>query len=294
MSFRHLLAAIGIALAVVPAVEAASAPPLSLTVYNPGSASVFPVSSEIITGKNDAILIDAQFQTNDAHKVADLIRATHKHLRTIYVSHSDPDYYFGLDVLHKEFPDAKILATPQTVAAIRALKDRKLKYWGPILGANAPQSLIVPDVLDGDRIMLDGYAILIKGLDGPTPARTFVYIPSLRTVAGGAVVFSGTHVWMADNKSKVDRANWRATLRSILALNPARIIPGHYLGPLPAGVGAVEFTRNYIVRFDKELQKAPNTASLIAAMEAAYPGLPETLWLELSAKVVEGEYAWPQ
>ena len=37
-------------------------------------------------------------------------------MTTIYISHSDPDFYFGLDVLHAAFPDAKVVATPQTVA----------------------------------------------------------------------------------------------------------------------------------------------------------------------------------
>lgn len=272
----------------------ASAHPLSITVYNPGTASVFPVSSEIITGPRDAILIDAQFQTNDAHHLVDIIRATHKHLQAIYISHSDPDYYFGLGVLHRAFPDVKILATPETVAAIRVLKDRKLKYWGPILGKYAPGSLIVPEALHADRLMLDGHRILIEGLHGPTPARTFVYIPSLRTVAGGAVVFSGTHVWIADSKTVQDRANWMITLRSILALKPLRVIPGHYLGAAPKGVGAVLFTRDYLIRFDQERQQHPKTADLIAAMEAAYPKLPERTWLELSVRVVNGEYKWPQ
>ena len=35
---------------------------LTLDIYNPGDASVFPVSSEIIYGDKDAVLIDAQFQ----------------------------------------------------------------------------------------------------------------------------------------------------------------------------------------------------------------------------------------
>ncbi|WP_063654157.1 hypothetical protein [Candidatus Arsenophonus triatominarum] len=35
---------------------------LKMSVYNPGEKSIFPVSSEIISGDHQAILIDAQFQ----------------------------------------------------------------------------------------------------------------------------------------------------------------------------------------------------------------------------------------
>ncbi len=274
--------------------NAETAAPLSITVYNPGAKSIFPVSSEIITGPRDAILIDAQFQTNDASNLVTLIRNSGKHLQVIYISHSDPDYYFGLAVLHQAFPDAKILATPETVAAIRVLKDRKLRYWSPIIGKYAPKTLIVPEVLHSDHLMLDGHRILIEGLDGPTPARSYVYIPSLRTVAGGAVVFSGTHVWVADTQTVQARKDWRSTLHTIIALKPVRVIPGHYLGTLPEGVGAVLFTDQYLVRFDEELPKYTTAAALTAAMEAAYPNLPETTWLKLGAMVIKGDMVWPQ
>lgn len=57
-----------------------AAAPLSLEVYNPGEKSIFPVSSEIISGKNEVVLIDAQFQKDDAQVLADKIRATGKTL----------------------------------------------------------------------------------------------------------------------------------------------------------------------------------------------------------------------
>ncbi|GAB7259315.1 hypothetical protein DZS_27380 [Dickeya ananatis] len=51
---------------------------LKMEVYNPGAQSLFPVSSEIITGEHDALLIDAQFQRNDAENLVAKIRATGK------------------------------------------------------------------------------------------------------------------------------------------------------------------------------------------------------------------------
>ncbi|VDY35492.1 Arsenate reductase and related proteins, glutaredoxin family [Morganella morganii] len=152
-----------------------AAAPLSLEVYNPGEKSIFPVSSEIISGKNEVVLIDAQFQKDDAQVLADKIRATGKTLTTIYISHSDPDFYFGLDELKKAFPQAKIVATPQTVALIKESKDGKLAYWGPVLKENAPQSIIVPEPLEGNRIMLEGESILIEGLNSPAPERSYVW-----------------------------------------------------------------------------------------------------------------------
>lgn len=276
------------------AATAAGAPPLTLDVYNPGTNAVFPVSSEIVSGAHDAVLIDAQFQRNDAEALVKKIRASGKTLTTVYVSHSDPDYYFGLDVIHAAFPQARIVASAPTVAAIRVLKDRKLAYWGPVLKDNAPQALLVPEVLDGDHLTLEGRTLQIVGLDGPTPERSFVWIPSLKAVVGGAVVFSGSHVWVADTPTEASRTQWRATLRRIEALKPASVVPGHVLGAMPAGLGAVEFTDRYLGEFEVQARQAPDAAHLIAAMQAAYPGLAEPTWLELGAKVVKGDVKWPQ
>ena len=87
------------------AAHAAAAPaPLTLDVYNPGAAAIFPVSSVLISGDKDAILVDAQFGKAQALQVVDKIRASGKHLTTIYISHGDPDYYFGLETLTQAFP----------------------------------------------------------------------------------------------------------------------------------------------------------------------------------------------
>lgn len=265
---------------------------LTVEVFNPGEEAIFAVTSVLVEGKQDAILIDAQFSAQEAAKLAARINASGKHLTTIYISHGDPDYYFGLDTLVRAFPAAKVVATPQTIAHINASKEAKLKIWGPELGANAPRQLVVPQPLSGDTLMLEGQALKIIGLDGPTPDRTFVWIPSIKTVASGIPVQWGEHVWMADTQSAASHEHWLATLEQIKALAPAVVIPGHFNGPYPKGLEAVQFTADYIRAFDTETAKAKNSGELIAAMKKRYPGLAGDSSLELSAKVAKGEMQW--
>ncbi len=68
------------------------------------------------------MLIDAQFSRGETLKLVDKIKASGKHLTAIYLSWDDPDYYFGLDVIHAAFPDARIVALPHTIAGINAKK----------------------------------------------------------------------------------------------------------------------------------------------------------------------------
>jgi glyoxylase-like metal-dependent hydrolase (beta-lactamase superfamily II) len=271
---------------------ALAAEPLQLDVYNPGHAAIFPVSSVIVSGEHDAVLVDAQFGKAQAQQLVQRLQAGGKRLTTIYISHGDPDYYFGLDTLTQAFPDAKVLASAATVAHIRQTMDAKLAYWGPQMGADKPERLVVPQVLEGQRLTLEGQALEVVGLDGPQPDRSFVWIPSIKAVVGGVVVAENIHVWMADTQSAKSHADWLGTLAHIEALGPRTVIPGHYLGDSSRSLKAVRFTADYIRGFDAETAKAKEANALIKAMKQRYPGLADESSLELGAKVAKGEMKW--
>ena len=270
----------------------AAASTLTLDVYNPGEKAIFPVTSVLVSGEKEAILVDAQFGKSQAEQVVAKIRASGKQLTTIYISHGDPDYYFGLDTLTAAFPKAKVLASQPTVDHIKQTVDGKLAFWGPKMGADVPARTLVPDVLKGDSLMLEGQKLQVVGLEGKQPDRSFVWIPSIKAVVGGVVVADNIHVWMADTQTPQSHADWLATLHSIETLKPTTIVPGHYLGDSARSLAAVQFTADYIKAFDEETAKAKDSAALIAAMKKRYPALGEESSLQLSAKVAKGEMKW--
>ena len=267
---------------------------LKMEVYNPGAKSIFPVSSEIISGKTEVALIDAQFQRNDAETLVKKIKQSGKKLTTIYISQADPDFYFGLDVITQAFPQAKVIATPQTIAEIKATKEGKMAYWGPILKENAPTQVIVPQELKGKSFTVDGQEISVEGLDGPSPEKTFVWIPSLKAVVGGVAVSGNIHLWVADTQTPESRQNWLTTLEKIKALKPVTVVPGHYLDNAPQTLESVTFTQNYLTTLNTEIPKAKDSAELITVMKKHYPELKDESSLELSAKVLKNEMKWPQ
>ena len=272
--------------------QAMAGEPLKLDVYNPGHDAIFPVSSVIVSGAHDAILVDAQFGKAQAEQVVERLRASGKQLTTIYVSHGDPDFYFGLDTITQAFPKARVVASAATVEHIRKTMDAKLAYWGPQMGADKPARLVLPQVLEGNRLMLEGQALEVVGLDGPQPDRSFVWVPSIKAVVGGVVVSENIHVWMADTQTAKSHADWLGTLANIEALAPRTVIPGHYLGDSSRSLEAVRFTANYIGDFDAETAKTKDAGALIAAMKRRYPSLADESSLELGAKVAKGEMKW--
>lgn len=248
----------------------------------------------LIEGKSEAILIDGGFTLSDGRALAEAIKATGKRLTTIYVSQSDPDYYFSLGPVKAAFPDTKVIADAATVAAINGNVEKKLAVWGPQLKENGPQVLadvVIPAVSSETSLTLDGETIEIVPA-GALANRRYLWVPSLEAVFGGVLVFSGIHVWMADTPTSEQRQAWIAALDEMAARNPKVVVPGHMAPGSALDASAIAYTRAYLVAFEEEAAKAADSAALIKAMKARFPNAGEDFSLELSAKVVKGEMKW--
>ena len=273
--------------------EALAAEPIQLETYKPTAAeTIFPVTSNLIWAENEVLLIDAQFAARDTQALMKKIKDSGKSLNTIYISHGDPDFYFGLAVITDAFPEAKVVATPAVVQHIQQTQAAKLAHWGPELGTQAPVRIVTPEPLTEDHLQFAGHRIEIIGLTSATPERTSLWLPELKTVLGGVLVDAGEHVWLADTQTLESRKTWVQLLDQLLALQPEQVIPGHYSGTLPQGDAALRFTKEYLTTFEQELTQASNADQLIQAMQQHYPQLPGKEALALSAKVLKGEMEW--
>jgi glyoxylase-like metal-dependent hydrolase (beta-lactamase superfamily II) len=286
-----VLSTLALALGVAASAQAAEAP-LKLEVYANTDPSTFGVASTLSTGKTEAILIDAQFTLADAHRVVANVLASGKKLTTVYISHGDPDYYFGLEVITQAFPGVKVVASAPTIAHIKQTLPKKMAYWGPILGTNAPKNPVVPAQLSGNTLTIDGEKLEVMGLDGDNAEHSFVWIPSIRTIAGGVSVFGNFHLWTADDASVAKRAQWLKVLDKMEDLKPEVVIPGHFKAGTTFTVEHLQYNREYLKAYDLELAKAKDSAALIAAMKKRYPNAGLGMALEIGAKVNKGEMKW--
>jgi glyoxylase-like metal-dependent hydrolase (beta-lactamase superfamily II) len=260
----------------------------------PAGQNGFFRSPVLISGATEAILIDGGFTLADGKAVAEAIKATGKTLTTIYVSQSDPDYYFSLGPIKAAFPGARVIAASATVAAIRSSVEKKLAVWGPQLKENGPQALVdvvMPETFDGKTLTVDGEIVEIVDAEGLSNRR-YLFVPSLNAVFGGVMIFSGVHVWTADTNSAELRAAWIANLEKIAARNPAIVVAGHMTPEALSDLSGVAHTIAYLKAFEEELAKAKGSAELKAAMEARFPGLGMGIALDIGSKVATGEMKW--
>ena len=265
--------------------------PLTVKVYN-ADANSFHVNAVVVSGKTEAIVIDSGFTRADALRVAANVLDSGKTLKTIFISNADPDYYFGAEVLKGIFPQAQVLSTPAVREKIQAKLASKVAFWGPKMGANAPRQAIVPDELQGTTLSVDGERIEVRGTSGELAHRPYVWIPSVKTIAGNVAITNNLHVWTADTQKLSERKAWLAQLDEIEALKPAVVVPGHMAAGTSLDVGAIRYTRDYLLRFDSEAAKARSGAELIEAMKKAYPQAGKLIALDIGAKVNKGEMKW--
>lgn len=265
--------------------------PLSLQVYNAGEQA-FGVVSTIVAGQNEVILIDAQFSLPDAEKIVAEIRRIGKSLKAVYISHGDPDYYFGLQVIRAAFPQATVYASEPTIAHIVATSQKKLDFWGPKLGAAATTNIVLPQVLKSSYLELEGHRLEIKGLDTGDAEHSFVWIPDAKTIIGGVSLFSGLHLWTADAATPDRKTAWKQKLEMMDKLNPQVVIPGHMKDKTILDKSIINYNQKYLSDYEAAMTKAANSTELIEAMKKLYPQAGLQMALEIGAKVNKAEMKW--
>jgi len=286
-------AAAGIAMAAAGKTAWAKGPVVSWQDF-PANESGFFRAPVLLSGQHEALLVDGGFTLSDGRALAEAIRASGRTLTTIYISQSDPDYYFSLGPVKAAFPAARIVAASATITAIRGNVEKKLVTWGPQLKDNGPQKLsdiVMPEAYDHPTLDVEGHRIQIVDAAG-LANRRYLWAPELHGIFGGVLVFSGLHVWTADTPTAESRAAWVKTLDAMAARKPRLVIPGHLASGAATDVTAIHYTRDYLLAFEEELAKAADSGALIAAMTKRYPNVGGGGSLQLGAKVAKGEMKW--
>jgi glyoxylase-like metal-dependent hydrolase (beta-lactamase superfamily II) len=288
---RQLVPALSLGIAAAGNAGAQTPPPLTVKVYN-ADANSFHVNAVVVSGKSEAVVIDAGFTRADALRVAANVLDSGKTLKAIFISNADPDFYFGAETLKGIFPQAQVVTTPAVREKIQAKLAGKVAFWGPKMGANAPKQPIVPEAINGNALTVDGETIEVRGTTGELAARPYVWIPSIKAIVGNIAVFGNLHVWTADTQKPSERQAWLAQLDEMAALKPVLVVPGHMAAGTTLDASTITYTRDYLKRFEAELPKAGNGGELIATMQKAYPQAGLGIALDIGAKVNKGEMKW--
>src|SRR5579871_1722180 len=79
-----------------------------------------PITSTLIFGEYDAVLVGAMGTVAEAEALADWVALHNRNLETIYITHAHFDHFYGLSILLDRFPGARAITTPKALNAMQS------------------------------------------------------------------------------------------------------------------------------------------------------------------------------
>lgn len=127
---------------------------------------------------------------------------------------------------------------------------------------------------------------MIKDFQGDVLKTTnsFLWIPSLRAVIAGDIVFNGVYPWLGDSTLESRRA-WHDSLQLIATLQPRVVVAGHKRnGGIPDSPQAVASMEKYLNDFESARKAASRADELLTVMKRKYPDWAQEKLLSLFSK----------
>src|ERR1700721_2106521 len=133
-----------------------------------------PISSTLISGERDAVLVDTAITVDQNQNLVDWIAHSGKNLTTIYATHGHGDHFFGVNTIQKKFPKARFVATREGIAVMRKQASAPVvsAYWKLRFPGQIDSTLVVADELKGGVVELEGEQLVGFPPGHPDPERT--------------------------------------------------------------------------------------------------------------------------
>ena len=248
------------------------------------------MASTLIYGVRDAVLVDAFMTIKQADTLADWIESKGRNLTTIYITHGHGDHWFGVGTLLKRFPDARVVATPNTVSVMRLNASPEFLdgVWKRSFPGQIPEKLVMAQELEGNVIDLEGHELFVVELGHTdTDHTTCLHVPSIGLVVAGDAAYNDVHLYLAESNEQ-NRQEWIAALDKIESLNPRAVVASHKRPENDDDPRIIEETRAYIRDFDRLAETTTTAQELYDKMLELYPNRVNPGWaLWSSARAVK-------
>ena len=249
-----------------------------------------PISSTLISGERDAVLVDTFITMEQNQALAEWVAATGRNLTAIYATHGHGDHFFGVNTIQQRFPNARFVASREAIEVMREqLSPPWLEaYWKSRFPGQIDPVLSIATELTGAVIRLEGEELVsIRAGHTDTRGTTCLHVPSIGLVVAGDVAYNDVHIHLGESSAD-SRKEWIAALDRIESLKPRAVIAGHKRQGRPDAPDIVEETRQYIRAFDRLAATTQTAKELYDRMLAIYPDRvnPAVLWN--SAHAVKG------
>jgi glyoxylase-like metal-dependent hydrolase (beta-lactamase superfamily II) len=247
-----------------------------------------PISSTLISGERDAVLVDTPITVEQARALADWVAAKGKNLTTIYATHGHGDHFFGTSTVLERSPDARFVARPEVIKIMRqqASPESLATFWNPRFPGQISSQLAIAEELNGNLINLEGHDLVTVPLGfTDTASTTCLHVPSIGLVVAGDAAYNGVHLHLSESPDQQKRQEWIAALDEMESLKPRAVIAGHKRAGNDDSPKIIGETRRYIRDFERLALQTTTALELYDQMLKLYPdwGNRGALWTSVRA-----------
>jgi glyoxylase-like metal-dependent hydrolase (beta-lactamase superfamily II) len=233
-----------------------------------------PISSTLISGERDAVLVDTPITVEQARALVNWVVARGKNLTTIYATHGHGDHFFGTSVVLERFPGARFVARPEVIKVMRqqASPESLETFWNPRFPGQIASQLTIAEELTGNVINLEGHDLVSVPLGfTDTASTTCLHVPSIGLIVAGDAAYNGDHLHLSESPDQQRRQEWIAALDKMESLKPRAVIAGHKRVGNDDSPRIIGETRRYIRDFERLVVQATTARELYDDMLKLYP-----------------------
>ncbi|PSN58840.1 putative metallo-beta-lactamase domain protein [Corynespora cassiicola Philippines] len=240
-----------------------------------------PISSTLIYGEKEAILVDAPITKKQSSALADWVASilgSRIRLVALYVTHGHGDHWFGIPTLIARFPGLRVIATRGTIQHMREDgSGEAFKRWTTLFPAQIDDPISLDTIYElpsSGEFRLENYDLrAIEVGHSDTHDSTILWVPEIKLAVCGDVVYGHVHQLLATAKTPELRQAWIRAIELVEALKPEMVVPGHQLpGELP-GRWHLTNSKQYINDFTEmiEMSGVKDARDLSRKMMEKYP-----------------------
>ena len=226
----------------------------------------FVGNSGFIVGSTGVTVIDTGTSYRHGRRMLEAIaRVSDKPVELVIVTHAVQEFLFGNTAFAER--GIAIIAHRETTKLMKARCEHCLKNLGPVLGAELEGTRLVLPQREVDAtttIEASGRRLKLIYLGwASTPGDVAVFDPDSGVLFTGGLVSVGRIPDIRDS----DFEGWQRALKSLEAVKPSRIVPGH--GPV-SGASVIAATAAYLDALDNIVKALyAESSSLMDSVEKA-------------------------
>ena len=240
-----------------------------------------PLSSTLIFGARDALLVDPPFTRTQIQAVGDWVERSGRRLAYIYATHGHGDHWFGTGELARRFLGVGVYATEGTIEVMRQQAGpSREQLFDRIFPGQIPDTPVLAEPIPAQGFRLEGNPVVaVETGHTDTDKTTVLHVPDIGLVVAGDVAYNGVHQYILEGGGG-GLKEWLRALDRVAGLHSRAVVAGHKNKNRPDDPAILDETRRYLQDVIRLLDDKPTARQFFDQMIALYPDRlnPSPVW----------------